>query len=132
LDAIDYYWRSIRLQESTQVRSALIDVLLAENELEQARQSLPEDTTALPLMVRRLIIANRLGIANSVKADIARADREFRNWIADEDWLHAREMARFYLDVHKQPQLARRLAVINLALQREPEDLRLEQRTRGL
>ena len=55
---------------------------------------------------------------------------EFTEWIADEDWLHAREMARFYIDVDDRPDLARRLALINLDLQREPEDERLERRTR--
>jgi hypothetical protein len=51
-------------------------------------------------------------------------------WIARDDWLHAREMARFYFDVVDRPELARHLASINVSLQREPEDLRLEERTR--
>ena len=52
-------------------------------------------------------------------------------WIAAEDWLHAREMARFYLDVVERPALARQLAEVNIKLQREPEDIRLFERTRA-
>ena len=39
-------------------------------------------------------------------------------------------MTRFYIDVVDRPVVARRLALINIGLQREPEDLRLELRTR--
>ena len=52
-------------------------------------------------------------------------------WIANEDWLHAREMTRFFIDVVDRPTLARRLALINISLQQEPEDLLLERHTQS-
>ncbi len=63
---------------------------------------------------------------------LSRVEQEFQVWIANEDWLHAREMARFYIDVFDEPVLARRLALINISLQQEPEDQRLERRTRPI
>jgi len=63
---------------------------------------------------------------------LSTVQREFEAWISNEDWLHAREMTRFFVDVVDRPDLARRLALINIGLQREPEDLRLETRTRPL
>jgi len=65
-----------------------------------------------------------------MEAELVKVRAEFAAWIAAEDWLHAREMTRFFLDVEQRPALARRLAVQNLSVQREPEDLRLEERTR--
>ena len=118
------------ITESTQVRAALVDVLLTSEKLKQAADVLNAGSGALPLDVRRLIVARRTGRENAVRAEIAAADREFRHWIADEDWLHAREMARFYLDVLERPALARRLAALNASLQHEPEDLLLSRRTR--
>ena len=127
--AVSLYERSLELAESSQVRSALVDVLLNLDRLDEAKAVLDAGSTALPLAVRRLIVARREGREGEFAADIGRADRRFRHWITHGDWLHAREMARFYLDVLPRPQLARRLAAKNLELQREPEDLRLARRS---
>ncbi len=151
--AIDFYTRSLAIVESTQVRSALIDVLLAANRIEAAARVLPENAShALALNVRRMIVERRLGQTSARRShgsvghnhdanhigdssesqshdDILVADHQFRHWIANGDWVHAREMARFYLDVLDRPQLARRLAQTNLSLQREREDLLLAKRT---
>ena len=129
--AIALYERSLRIAESSQVRAALVDVLLTENRLEDADIVLDAGTDALPLAIRRMIVAKRTG-HGSAGREIAAADHEFRHWIEKGDWLHAREMARFYLDVVERPELAQRLARINLGLQREPEDLLLAHRTGGL
>lgn len=129
--AISYYEQSLRYVESSQVRSALVDVLLTNGDLERAVDAVDSGPPALPLTVRRMILHKQLGHLGSIAREIDAADREFQRWIADEDWLHAREMARFYLDVADRPALARRLALINLSHQREPEDLRLERRTRS-
>ena len=127
LRAVSFYSQSLELTESTQVRAALVDVLLADNRTDDADHVLDDGADALPLDIRRMIVAKRLG-RNQEAARVRAADHEFRHWIADEDWLHAREMARFYLDVLEQPALARRLAKINLEMQREPEDLLLASR----
>jgi len=123
--SVHFYRRSLALSESTQVRSALVDVLLRLGRLDDAQTALDLGSRALPLELRRWIVALRLGHRHTLKQEISDADHQFRHWLATEDWLHAREMARFYLDVIERPDLARRLARINLSNQREPEDIRL-------
>ena len=122
------YTQSLEAAESTQVRAALVDTLLADDRPGDAARVLDAGADALPLEIRRMIVDKRLG-RDSAATRIADVDHEFRHWIGEGDWLHAREMARFYLDVLEQPDLARRLAEINLTLQREPEDLLLASRT---
>lgn len=124
------YRQSLGLVERTQVRAALVDVLLLDADHDIAWQTLEDGSLALPLLVRRLIVAKRLGRSQTLQATLSKVQREFERWIADEDWLHAREMSRFYIDVVDQPELARRLALINITLQQESEDRRLEERTR--
>lgn len=130
--AISFYKRSLELRKSTQVRAALVDQLIAMDSLHEAKSALNAGYDALPLVVRRFIVALRMGESDTVADDIAHADHEFQHWIADRDWAHAREMARFYIDVLERPELAQRLAAINLELQREPEDLLLSQRVAEL
>ena len=109
----------------------MIDVLLTTGELRSAWRAVDGQAAALPLLVRRLIIAKRLNRLQEFENDVSRIEREFMTWISNEDWLHAREMTRFFVDVVERPALARRLALINVSLQKEPEDLRLERRTFG-
>ncbi len=126
--AIAWYEQSLELVESTQVRAALVDVLLSIDRVASARDVLESGHDALPLTVRRLIVAVRMGEAAAIADEIRRTDHRFRHWIADQDWAHAREMSRFYIDVLDRPAIARRLVRINLGLQREPEDLLLAHR----
>ena len=128
LRAASLYRNSLAYAESTQVRAALVDVLLRAGQIDRARAALDSGSGALPLAVRRMIVARREGREAELAREIAETDSRFRQWIGDEDWLHAREMARFYLDVLPRPALARRLAEHNLTLQREPEDLLLARR----
>ena len=128
--AVMLYQRSLTLADRTQVRAALVDALLSQAEYEIAWQALDDGSPALPLQVRRLIVAKRLGRIHELQSMLSKVQQEFEVWIANEDWLHAREMARFFIDVLDQPDLARRLALINISLQQEPEDQRLERRTR--
>jgi len=128
--AITLYRHSLTLAERTQVRAALVDVLLSRAEYDDAGQVLEDGSLALPLLVRRLIVARHLGTLHELQPMLSKVRQEFAAWIAKEDWLHAREMARFYVDVVDQPDMARRLALINYRLQKEPEDQRLELRTR--
>lgn len=129
--AIDLYRQSLDLAERTQVRAALVDVYISEADYASAWQALDVEKTALPLLVRRLILAKKLDRIDSVRPQLHRVQHEFEDWIRDEDWLHAREMTRFYIDVVERPKLARKLALINIRLQQEPEDLLLEVRTRS-
>ncbi len=128
LRAASLYDNSLTYAESTQVRAALVDVLLRAGQIDRARAALDSGSGALPLAVRRMIVAKREGREAELAREIADTDSRFQRWIGDEDWLHAREMARFYLDVLPRPALARRLAERNLTLQREPEDLLLARR----
>ena len=127
-EAIHFYRQSLDIAESTQVRAALVDVLLSLDRIAEARDALDDGHDALPLDIRCFIVAKRAGDFESVANDVAHADHEFRHWIEEKDWAHAREMTRFYIDVLDRPALAARLAWINLGLQREPEDLLLARR----
>lgn len=129
--AVELYSLSLGLAERTQVRAALVDVLLSEANYDNAWNALDAGAAALPLLVRRLIVARRLNRMSDFESVIAEVQQEFDVWISNEDWLHAREMTRFFIDVVDRPVLARRLALINISLQQEPEDLRLERRTRS-
>lgn len=128
--ALTLYRRSLVLAERAQVRAALVDVLLSRADYDSAWEALQDGSLALPLLVRRLIVARHLGDLQEMGPILSKVQQEFTAWIAKEDWLHAREMARFYIDVVDRPDIARRLALINIKLQKEPEDLRLEARTR--
>ena len=129
--AAELYQHSLRLAERTQVRAALVDVLLSDVEYEIAWQALNDGSPALPLLVRRLIVAKHLGRIHELQQMLSKIQQEFQVWIANGDWLHAREMTRFFIDVVDRPALARRLALINISLQQEPEDLHLEKHTQS-
>jgi len=104
--AMTLYRQSLTLAERTQVRAALVDALLSEAEYEIAWQELEDGSLALPLLVRRLIVAKRLDRIHEPQPMLSKVRQEFEVWIAKEDWLHAREMARFFIDVLDQPDLA--------------------------
>lgn len=123
------YRRSLALHDSAQVRAALADLLIAEARWRDVIALTGPEHASLALDVRRLIAARRLGNADSVVHEIERLDAQFERWMAAGNWLHAREMARFYFDVADRPALAARIAGINLDLQREREDLRLAARS---
>ena len=128
LKAIRFYERSIAILENAQVRAAMVDTLISQESWQEAALAL-DGREALPLKVRRHIVDKALQRADS--RAIEQMDREFEAWVNAEDWLHAREMARFYIDVVERPLLARRLATINATLQQEREDRVLERRTRN-
>ncbi len=129
-EAEKLYRQSLALDESAQVRAALVDVLLSEANDEGAWQVVDTGSPNLSLLVRRLIVAKRLNRLDDLRAVNEKVRLEFDSWIANENWLHAREMARYFIDVVGRPELARHLALINVSLQQEPEDLLLEWRTR--
>lgn len=127
--AITHYEQALAYNASSQVRAALVDQLIYHERWRDAWRHLQAPGQSLALHVRRYIVAPRVGQGRAVEPDIERADQGFRRWMASGDWLHAREMARFYLDVRPDEYLANRLARINYMLQKEPEDGRLVQRT---
>ena len=125
--AIDYYRRSLSQANNEQVRAALVDVLLQEGRLSEADEALEQEFSSLALQVRRLIVDRRLDRLK--QESVAELDRTFKRYAAADDFTHAREMARFYLDVLPDLHLAREFAERNIAMQREPEDSLLMTRT---
>lgn len=124
--AAQYFRRSLDRFDNPQVRASLIDVLIEENQLTEARRVLDAGATSLTLHVQELIIRKRQG--DDIARDAARLVRRFRHWMEHGDYEHAREMARFHLDVTGDVDLAHALATINASLQHEPEDRLLVQR----
>lgn len=120
--AVAHYTDSLALAERTQVRAALFDVLLALGRTDDAKHALLNGHEALALSVRKMIVGIPTHDEPDLRHAIKHADEQFRTWIAAHDWAHSREMTRFYLDVIPDPELARRLARINLSIQNEPED----------
>lgn len=130
LDRAEQRYRdSLAIAENVQVRAALADLLIDAARNDEAAQVIDAGAPALPLVVRRMIVAKRTGNGHLYSEQVAHANHEFQGWIAEQDWLHAREMSRFYIDVIDRPTLARQLAKINLTMQREREDLKLAART---
>ena len=118
--AEQYFRRSLAVFANTQVRASLADILIEQNRLTDAQRVLDEGGSSLTLTVQDLIIRKRQGY--DIAGDVARLDRRFRHWIGHDDYEHAREMARFYLDVVGDVVQAHALAQINANLQHEPED----------
>ena len=130
--AVTHYEESLALADRTQVRAALVDVLITLGRIDAAKGVLVGAPDALALSVRKMIVGIPINHEPDLERAIMQADQQFRTWIADEDWAHSREMTRFYLDVLPNPELAQRLARINLSMQREPEDQRLATRAAAL
>ena len=128
--AIDHYRRSLTHLDQVQVKAALADVLLADRQAPMVVDLIDHHEAALPLKIRRLIALKTLSRSHETEEDTTNLNEAFTRWIELEDWLHAREMCRFYLDVLPQPDLAKKLAIHNIKMQKELEDVRLLQRTR--
>lgn len=118
--AAQYFRRSLDFVDNPQVRASLVEIFIAQDRLSDAQRLLDEGESSLTLVVQELII--RKSLNDDIEADIARLDRRFRYWIGHDDYEHAREMARFYLDVVGDVVQAHALAQINANLQHEPED----------
>ena len=85
--AMEAYQQSLGLAERTQVRAAFVDVLLNEKRYEDAWQTLDGGALALPLLVRRLIVARQLDRMDKLESMLAKVQREFEAWIDNEDCL---------------------------------------------
>ena len=77
------------------------------------------------VLLRRAIAAERLGRASLLRSARAELSRRFRQNLDLGLTAHAREEARFYLEVERRPALALDRARVNWALQREVEDAQL-------
>ncbi|MFK8017324.1 MAG: tetratricopeptide repeat protein [Gammaproteobacteria bacterium] len=125
-----HYRQSLMLSDNPQVRAALADVLLNNDQTNEALRVLAGHAdVSLALQVRQLIAQRGLGQMTPTVA--AQLHKQFQRWIKERNWEHVREMARFYLDVQPDIEQARTLATINIGIQREREDQRLVERTRA-
>ncbi|MCY4754040.1 hypothetical protein [Pelomonas aquatica] len=108
-------------EDAVYTRAAWADWLLARGRAAEALALLERspDAEADALLLRRAIALRQLGrpatLMERLRERLAAADRR-------EPGRHAREQARFALDVQAQPHEALRLARVNWALQREPAD----------
>lgn len=117
-----FYRMALAGEDGVYTRAALADWLLDRRRSAEALSLLERspDAEADALLLRRAIALRQLGRDASAPAArlrerLAAADRR-------EPGKHAREQARFALDVEAQPREALRLARLNWALQREPVD----------
>lgn len=116
------YRTALAGQDEVYTRAALADWLLARQRAAEALVLIERspDAEADALLLRRVIALRQLGrdasaLKAQLRASFAAADKR-------EPGKHAREQARFALDVEPQPREALRLAQANWALQREPAD----------
>lgn len=124
------YRRSLTNDDNPQVRASLADLLIEARSWKSAVALIGDAPASLTLHVQRLIVRRNLGLSTGKEQH--RLHHQFQHWLAAGDYEHAREMARFYLDVADDRLLAREIAEINARLQHEPEDAKLLQRTRDL
>ncbi|MDR7298039.1 hypothetical protein J2X16_003388 [Pelomonas aquatica] len=116
------YRTALAGEDAVYTRAALADWLLARRRAAAALGLVEDspDAEADALLLRRVIALRQLGRDAAMPTALLRerlAAAERR-----EPGRHAREQARFALDVEQQPREALRLARANWALQREPAD----------
>lgn len=122
-EAQRFYQRSLAEHDNPQVRAAWVDILIAQREWTTASAMIGSNPPSLTLQVQRLIVEKAVG--SEIAKEIASMDLQFQQWWRDAEFEHAREMARFYLDVVGDSDRALKLARINATLQHEPEDRQL-------
>ncbi len=124
LDSAEALYReSLSIRPALQTRAALIDLLLQQQRYTSALELTDSIHNAPAMAIRRLLAL--AGQGADIDSQLRRMDTTFRQWISTGDLRHAREMARFYLELQPEPELAYRMAEANLRLQREPEDMEL-------
>lgn len=116
------YRVSLAGEDAVYTRSALADWLLARGRAAEALTLVERspDAQADALLLRRAIALHQLGrpdaaLVATLRERLAATERR-------EPGRHAREQARFALDVEGQPAEALRLARLNWQMQREPAD----------
>ncbi|MEQ9450456.1 MAG: hypothetical protein RJQ07_02630, partial [Pseudomonadales bacterium] len=131
-EALEWAGRAYRAEDTIQRRAALADLLLKAQKPQAVLALVGEHTTAPALVVLRLSALKALGQLPQQSAEVARIHTVFQQQFTSGDYLHAREMALFYLQIMPRPALARELALANWQHQREAEDRKLLLQTGGL
>jgi len=117
--ALGLYRQALAGADEVYTRAALADWLLAQGRHAEAL-ALTAGSDADALLLRHVIALHRLG--REAAAPTARLRDSLAAADKREPGKHAREQARFALDVANQPREALRLAQANWAMQREPAD----------
>jgi hypothetical protein len=107
------------------VRMLLADQLLAEHQDAETLNVLEPAPAVDGVLLLRAIAARQLGLTAAARKATTELSRRFRQNIDLGLTAHAREEARFYLQVENRPELALGRARINWSLQREVEDAQL-------
>ena len=111
--------------DALRLRMVLADVLLADHEDQAALTLLDAAPEVDGVLLRRAIAAKRLGETALLQTATTELSRRFRQNLDLGLTAHAREEARFYLQVEDDPELALSRAQVNWDLQREIEDAQL-------
>ena len=106
---------------------ARVTAMMQSGSLQSALAALPRVTEVPSLQVKRLVILKSLGRLTEVLHEVVELDAWFSHDRAESDYSHGREMAEFYLHVLDQPERARVIVQQTLHVQREFEDLLLQQ-----
>ncbi len=120
------YRESMDTFPSVQVRASYVDALLSEKKYENVVAFVAADEETPALSVRRLLAEKKLH--RNIHRRVHKMDHLFSDWIAEKDFKHAREMAIFYLEIADNKPLAYELALENIKVQREEEDILLLKR----
>ncbi len=120
------YKESMTTFPSVQVRASYTDALMHEKKYKEVVSFIASDEETPALAVRRLLAEKKL--QRNIHHRVHEMDHLFSDWIAEKDFKHAREMAVFYLDIAGNQQLAYELALENIKVQREEEDILLLKR----
>ena len=111
--------------EALRIRMMLADLLLAGGGDDAALDLLERAPDVDGVLLRRAIAAERLGRVALFDAARTELSRRFRQNLDLGLTAHAREEARFYLEVERDPPLALARARLNWDLQHEIEDAQL-------
>ena len=111
--------------EALRIRMMLADLMLAGGDDDAALDLLERAPDVDGVLLRRAIAAERLGRFALFDAARTELSRRFRQNLDLGLTAHAREEARFYLEVERDPPLALARARLNWDLQHEIEDAQL-------
>ncbi|MCB1676230.1 MAG: hypothetical protein KDI01_08065 [Halioglobus sp.] len=111
-----------------QIEAAWLDHLLATGRYRQVLAATSAREPLDMLQLRRMIALQRLGMAQEGASLRAYLHWQYQSELERGEFLHAREIARFYLDVLPDTERARLAAENNLDYQREAQDYALYHR----
>ncbi len=126
--AVTHLQAALRLERDPYTRLALVDALIEGRRFTEAQTQLAGAGDGDGALLRRAIVTQALGTADAAEHKRVLAERYAQAALRPDADLHARERARFALEVERDPPRALELARSNLLTQREAIDLVLMHR----